>query len=62
MNVLYMHLTNYAVNKKNTNFQQASGTEDDSGSKRSLSWFMNWIREQYGEQKASYMWKRFGES
>jgi hypothetical protein len=33
---------------------------DDSGTKRALSWFMNWIREEHGESKANYMWKRFG--
>lgn len=60
MNVLFMHLTNYAVNKKNTSFQQASGSEDDSGSKRTLKWFMSWIAEEYGEEKAKSLWKRFG--
>jgi hypothetical protein len=33
-----MHLTNYAVNKKNTNFvRNEDPNEEDKGSKRSLS-------------------------
>mmetsp|Transcript_4866 Transcript_4866/g.7408 ORF Transcript_4866/g.7408 Transcript_4866/m.7408 type:complete len:1136 (-) Transcript_4866:239-3646(-) len=60
LSMMCMHLTNYAVNKKNTNFQQASAQDDDGGSKRSLEWFMNWIREEYGDVKADWLWRRFG--
>jgi hypothetical protein len=60
----WMHLTNYAVNKTNSAFQQptAKSSEDnqDEGSKRSLSWFMCWIRENWGDQKADRLWKRIG--
>ena len=60
----WMHLTNYAVNKTNSNFQQptakSSEENQDEGSKRSLNWFMNWIREQWGDQKADRLWKRIG--
>ena len=35
---LYMHLTNYAINKWNDNFQQNEDSEDeDGGHKRSLN-------------------------
>lgn len=61
-----MHLTNYAVNKNNSNFQQptAKSTEEaqDEGSKRSLAWFMNWIREEKGDAKADWLWRRMGAS
>lgn len=59
-----MHLTNYAVNKHNSNFQQpsAKSTEDkqDEGSKRSVHWFMNSVREQQGDAKANWLWGRIG--
>jgi hypothetical protein len=62
-----MHLTNYAVNKRNANFQQSNAvnSEDlqhqDEGSKRSLLWFMNSISESHGEAKAKQLWKRIGD-
>jgi tubulin polyglutamylase TTLL6/13 len=54
-----MHLTNYAVNKHNDNFQQPD-TEGDNGHKRSLQWFMDWIRAEHGDAKADWVWKRMG--
>ena len=33
----------------------------DVGSKRSVSWFMNYIREQKGDSKADWLWNRIGE-
>jgi tubulin polyglutamylase TTLL6/13 len=55
-----MHLTNYAVNKHNENFQQPGDDEGDSGHKRSLQWFMDWIRAEHGDAKANWVWKRMG--
>lgn len=34
---LFMHLTNYAINKESDNFQQNSGRLDEKGHKRSLT-------------------------
>uniref|UniRef100_A0A8C5HIG4 Tubulin tyrosine ligase-like family, member 7 n=1 Tax=Gouania willdenowi TaxID=441366 RepID=A0A8C5HIG4_GOUWI len=39
---LYMHLTNYSVNKHNENFERDETT--DKGSKRSISWFTEFLR------------------
>ena len=36
LNNLYMHLTNYAVNKENENFRMAKGMNDDTSHKRTL--------------------------
>ena len=36
LNNLFMHLTNYAVNKENENFKAAKGVHDDTGHKRTL--------------------------
>ena len=37
LNNLFMHLTNYAINKESEDFVQASGTTEDTGHKRSLT-------------------------
>ena len=36
MNNLFMHLTNYAVNKENEDFKMAKSMNDDTGHKRTL--------------------------
>lgn len=36
MNNVYVHLTNYAVNKDNSNFKMSTGVDDEKGHKRSL--------------------------
>jgi len=42
---IFMHLTNYAVNKRNSAFEyNTSGLEGAAtGSKRSLSWLLDWV-------------------
>ncbi|XP_077462659.1 tubulin polyglutamylase TTLL7 isoform X3 [Stigmatopora argus] len=42
LNQLYMHLTNYSVNKHNENFERDETV--DKGSKRSVSWFTEFLR------------------
>lgn len=37
-----MHLTNYSVNKHNENFERDETV--DKGSKRSISWFTEFLR------------------
>lgn len=41
-NQLYMHLTNYSVNKHNENFERDETV--DKGSKRSIGWFTEFLR------------------
>ena len=61
-----MHLTNYAVNKHSDGFVQPSADSSsnnegqDDASKRSLKWFMDWFKENYGEEKAKLIWDRMG--
>lgn len=57
-----MHLTNYAVNKNSENFEANSGASEDEGkgSKRSLRWFMSWVKETVGDKKAQQIWERMG--
>ncbi|XP_062868697.1 tubulin polyglutamylase TTLL7 isoform X1 [Trichomycterus rosablanca] len=42
LNQLYMHLTNYSVNKHNENFEHDETA--DKGSKRSIGWFTEFLR------------------
>ncbi|XP_066548278.1 tubulin polyglutamylase TTLL7 isoform X2 [Amia ocellicauda] len=42
LNQLYMHLTNYSVNKHNENFERDETA--DKGSKRSIRWFTEFLR------------------
>jgi len=43
---LYMHLTNYAINKNGANFVKNSDVDDDSGTKRTLTTVLDHIAEQ----------------
>lgn len=52
-----MHLTNYAVNKGNDNFVfNKSADEDGVGSKRSLIWFRQWMRD--NGHDVDLVWRR----
>jgi len=42
---LFMHLTNYAINKTSGNFVKNKTEEDDSGHKRSLTNILEYIEE-----------------
>ena len=52
---LYMHLTNYAINKFSSNYIQNKGSEkDDLGHKRSLTFALKYI-EQMGFDSAKVL-------
>ena len=42
---LYMHLTNYAINKNSGNFVKSQGEDDDSGHKRSMTSILEYMQE-----------------
>jgi tubulin polyglutamylase TTLL6/13 len=42
---LYMHLTNYAINKNSNNFVKGEDEDDDSGHKRSFSSILAYLEE-----------------
>lgn len=44
MKNMFIHLTNYALNKENSNFKQASSINDESGHKRSVTSLLNKLR------------------
>ena len=43
---MYVHLTNYALNKDNAAFRQATSIDDDLGHKRSISSLIKTLKEQ----------------
>jgi tubulin polyglutamylase TTLL6/13 len=49
LNKLYMHLTNYAINKNNKKFiSNKSANKDSIGHKRSLTYVFRHLAEKYG--------------
>lgn len=56
-----MHLTNYAVNKKNANFRQPDDGNDGTSSKRSINWFMAYVEREFGERAREKLWQNLGE-
>ena len=67
-----MHLTNSAINRFSENYavgDSGCGTgvgdgddaHDETGSKRSLKWFLRWVAQRYGEAAAERLWQEMGE-
>jgi hypothetical protein len=54
-----MHLTNYAINKTSEKFDQNDGNGDE-GSKRSIKWFLEYMKEEYGDSKVDVLWDKIG--
>lgn len=46
MSNMFMHLTNYAINKFNKEFQENDGEDKGSGHKRLMSWVFDHMKEQ----------------
>ena len=54
---MFMHLTNYAINKQSENFEaNQDEEEDDSGHKRSVSSVLKHIEENVPGQTAEGIW------
>mmetsp|Transcript_110554 Transcript_110554/g.174168 ORF Transcript_110554/g.174168 Transcript_110554/m.174168 type:complete len:773 (+) Transcript_110554:172-2490(+) len=53
-----MHLTNYAINKNNKDFQQNDGDDPGVGSKRKLSWFLDYVEAEFGEKERRKLWHK----
>ena len=52
----YMHLTNYAINKRNQNYVHNDDTNDEESSKRTLPWLWSWLEHQ-GHEPARIWFK-----
>ncbi|DAZ99779.1 TPA: hypothetical protein N0F65_001288 [Lagenidium giganteum] len=58
----FMHLTNYAVNKHSNNFEvNKNAQQDGQGSKRSLRWFFEWLKESHDEERVDKLWEKIGD-
>nr|XP_033772520.1 tubulin polyglutamylase TTLL7 isoform X2 [Geotrypetes seraphini] len=57
LNQLYMHLTNYSVNKHNENFERVE--TEDKGSKRSIRWFTEFL--QMNDHDVNKFWNDISE-
>ena len=66
------HLTNYSINKRSAAFERDEDcTVDDdtgnirsggdSGSKRSVSWLLSWLRSKHGDDVVDRLWCRIGD-
>jgi len=58
-----MHLTNYAVNKTSDKFVRDNPTEVEGmvgreGNKRSIKWFLEWLRKERGEAIVESLWEK----
>jgi len=60
MEQMYMHLTNYAINKNNEIFEAAEDTDGDSGFKRSLTSVLEQLGNEGWDQKA--LWQDIEET
>ena len=58
-----MHLTNYSVNKRSDKYErdEKGAAPSNLGSKRSITWLLEWLRQEKSEAAASKMWTRIGD-
>ena len=56
-----MHLTNYAINKQSDQFEGSSDESGESGSKRSIKWFLSWLSEEKGSDTPAKLWDEIGD-
>jgi tubulin polyglutamylase TTLL6/13 len=59
-----MHLTNYAVNKHSDKYErddEGGSTLGNVGCKRSINWFIAWLRNEHGEAAANDLWSKIGD-
>ncbi|KAJ8305269.1 hypothetical protein KUTeg_015814 [Tegillarca granosa] len=54
----FMHLTNYSVNKKNGEYQR--GSSANSGSKRSVQYFLNYVAEKT-DKNVGQLWQKISD-
>jgi Tubulin-tyrosine ligase family. len=54
LNDIYMHLTNYAVNKTNPEFQFFQEEENQDGHKRSFTWILKYLKDSGQEPESVF--------
>lgn len=58
---LYMHLTNYAINKNSENFEANEGSDDDAGHKRTVTSVLKTIEENEKDESGVTMTELWGQ-
>ncbi|OQR92447.1 tubulin polyglutamylase [Achlya hypogyna] len=62
MELKFMHLTNYAINKRSNNFEKNKDeAQDGAGSKRSLRWFLSWLETKFDKEAVAALWDGIGD-
>lgn len=58
-----MHLTNYSINKRSEKYErdERGSSPSNLGSKRSISWMLDWLSDEKGKTAANKMWSKIGD-
>lgn len=58
-----MHLTNYSINKRSDKYErdEKESLPSNTGNKRTISWLLDWLKDERGEAAASELWKKIGD-
>jgi tubulin polyglutamylase TTLL6/13 len=58
-----MHLTNYAINKRSDKYQreEKESAPSNTGNKRTISWLLDWLKQERGEAAANELWDKIGD-
>ena len=56
-----MHLTNFSINRQSEQYEGSSDDSGDSGSKRSITWFLSWLSGEMGSDLADQLWDEIGD-
>lgn len=58
-----MHLTNYAINKRSDKYQrdEIESAPSNTGNKRTISWLLDWLKQDRGEAAANELWDKIGD-
>lgn len=56
-----MHLTNFSINRQSDQFEGSNDENGESGSKRSIAWFLSWLSDELGSDVSNQLWAEVGD-
>lgn len=56
-----MHLTNFSINRQSDQFEGSNDDSGESGSKRSILWFLSWLSDKMGSGVSNQLWDEVGD-
>lgn len=58
-----MHLTNYSINKRSDKYErdEEESLPSNTGNKRTISWLLDWLKNERGEAVVSELWEKIGD-